>query len=170
MTYPISSNSQCNDQALIIEQAMPLDATHVHVPTLDEPITPPNDRETSAVLSPAQTKKRPMKGPSAWMERSSFKSHFQFAFTNGRKIATCKYCGKPFKEGESTGNLSKHITALHSTALKENKVSKMQTLDTMARRSKPLKMSDALTRQLQRNPVASCIGVYTTHCRRLPSF
>lgn len=150
MTCLAAPNERSDGEISIVEQTMPLNLIPRHDHSL-ECLTPPKDivpASTSSVTHPEQQ----LKNSSGWMERSSFKSHFQFFFPQGRKVARCNYCGKTYKEGESTGNLSKHITAVHSSVIREKKVFKLQTLDTLSKRSKSLRLTEALTRECNKNP------------------
>ncbi|QLG73540.1 hypothetical protein HG535_0F00500 [Zygotorulaspora mrakii] len=145
-----SLESSSDDEVTIVEQTMPLNTPLAHCSS-SEPLTPPNENVIASTSNANQSEQQ-KKITSGWMGRSSFKSHFQFFFKHGRKVARCNYCGKTYKEGESTGNLSKHITAVHRSVLKEKKVLKMQTLDTMSKSSKSLHLTEALIRECNKHP------------------
>lgn len=121
MTCLAAPNERSDGEISIVEQTMPLNL----IPRRDhslERLTPPKDIVPASTSSVTHSEQQ-LKNSSGWMERSSFKSHFQFFFPQGRKVARCNYCGKTYKEGESTGNLSKHITAVHSSVIREKKFS-----------------------------------------------
>ncbi|SCW03379.1 putative transposase of the Rover4 hAT-like family [Lachancea fermentati] len=54
--------------------------------------------------------------PSGWMLKSSLRSFFDVRVVDARKEARCIYCGKRYPERESTGNMAKHVRALHPAA------------------------------------------------------
>lgn len=98
------------------------------------------------------------KSQSGWMEKSRFRSYFTISYVAGRKTAACIYCGKVYKEGESTGNLSKHITNVHAVQYRprENRVSKKTAPDTgpAAKRTGSLQLSGRLAAEMRSNPGA----------------
>ncbi|SCV02085.1 putative transposase of the Rover4 hAT-like family [Lachancea mirantina] len=95
--------------------------------------------------------------PSGWMLKSSLRPFFEFPTINGKKFAQCLYCGKRYPEGESTGNLSKHIRHAHPAAFKNknnDKVKKSRTLDVFVRRSTALRVSSIIRDEYKKNPEA----------------
>ncbi|QLL34121.1 hypothetical protein HG536_0F04470 [Torulaspora globosa] len=152
------SGANTHATPIVIQQDMPFTKTS----SLSAPISSRSCPATPAEMirstpnTTLKVKKSPKKSPSRWMERSSFKIHFTLLNLNNKKRAKCIYCGKTFREGESTGNLSKHITAVHPSALKSKKPkgSNLKTLDMLPRRSKSLRLSESLVQECQKNPQA----------------
>ncbi|QLQ82447.1 hypothetical protein HG537_0H02090 [Torulaspora globosa] len=144
-------SNDSNDSSTIIEQKMPLTETSTARPGISSQSSSakPIEMIKTTTSSSLKVKNRVKKIGSRWMERSSFKKHFNFLYLNNRKRAKCIYCGKMFKEGESTGNLSKHITAVHPNVdkRKESKVSEVVPEDL-----KPLRLSGSLMQEVLENP------------------
>ncbi|SCU82201.1 putative transposase of the Rover5 hAT-like family [Lachancea sp. 'fantastica'] len=88
-----------------------------------------------------------------WMNRSRFRPYFNISLVGDSKIATCIYCGKDYKEGESTGNLSKHITNNHATEYKsrERAASKENTLTSLTSKERSLRLSARFASELNRD-------------------
>ncbi|CEP64862.1 putative transposase of the Rover hAT-like DNA transposon [Lachancea lanzarotensis] len=88
-----------------------------------------------------------------WMNRSRFRPYFNISLVGDSKIATCIYCGKDYKEGESTGNLSKHITNNHASEYKsrERAASKENTLTSLTSKERSLRLSTRFASELNRD-------------------
>ncbi|SCU91112.1 putative transposase of the Rover5 hAT-like family [Lachancea dasiensis] len=87
-----------------------------------------------------------------WMNRSRFRPYFKISISGDAKIASCIYCGKEYKEGESTGNLSKHITNNHAAEYKsrERAASKDTTLTSLTSKERSLRLSPKFVSELNR--------------------
>lgn len=149
------SGGSAHATAIVIQQNMPFTNTSslsAPIPSRSCPATPA-EMIASTTNTTLKVKNSPKKNPSRWMERSSFKIHFTLRYWNNEKRAGGVYCRKTFKEG-STRNLSKHITAVHPSALKSKKPkeSKDQALDMLPRRSKSLRLSESPVQECQKPP------------------
>ncbi|KAM3159583.1 putative transposase of the Rover hAT-like DNA transposon [Lachancea thermotolerans] len=78
-----------------------------------------------------------------WMLKSSLRSFFELKTLNGRREARCLHCDKRYPEGESTGNMAKHVRALHPAAwkAKEGKILKTPPRNVTFRRLESLRVS-----------------------------
>ncbi|SCU96195.1 putative transposase of the Rover5 hAT-like family [Lachancea mirantina] len=96
-----------------------------------------------------------------WMNRSKFKPHFNIGLAGNVKIATCIYCGKVYKEGESTGNLSKHITNNHLAEFKslEKSFTKDRVLELLCHKGRSLAIPSKLCAELK-----SDLGAFASVC------
>ncbi|SCV03201.1 putative transposase of the Rover4 hAT-like family [Lachancea mirantina] len=94
------------------------------------------------------------KATQGWMVKSSLLNFFDVKFKDGKKTANCKHCGKCYKEGESTGNLSKHVRALHPAAFRaqNGKISKTTVLDALLKKRKSLQISQSISSEFRKNP------------------
>ncbi|CUS23148.1 putative transposase of the Rover hAT-like DNA transposon [Lachancea quebecensis] len=88
-----------------------------------------------------------------WMLKSSLRSFFELKTLNGRKEARCLYCDKRYSEGESTGNMAKHVRALHPAAweTKDSNVLKVLPRDVALERLEPLRVSQWIADERRRN-------------------
>ncbi|SCU84410.1 putative transposase of the Rover5 hAT-like family [Lachancea nothofagi CBS 11611] len=88
-----------------------------------------------------------------WMNRSRFRPYFKISISGDSKVASCIYCGKEYKEGESTGNLSKHITNNHAVEYKsrERAASKESTLTSLTSKERSLRLSAKFVSELNRD-------------------
>lgn len=140
---------------VVIQQEMPLSRA------LNQPDpAPPNQCPATPAKSvvtvtdaPSAVRHGVKRSTSRWMERSSLKVHFNVLYVDNKKRAECVYCGKMFNEGESTGNLSKHVTAVHpnATRSKTNKVCKVQTQEMIPKELKSLQLCEPLMKELEEN-------------------
>ncbi|KAM3163247.1 putative transposase of the Rover hAT-like DNA transposon [Lachancea thermotolerans] len=91
--------------------------------------------------------------PNGWMNRSRFRPYFNISLVGDSKVASCVYCGKEYKEGESTGNLSKHITNNHAVEYKsrERAASKESTLTSLTSKERSLRLSSRFVAELNRD-------------------
>ncbi|SCV01968.1 putative transposase of the Rover4 hAT-like family [Lachancea mirantina] len=93
---------------------------------------------------------------SGWMLKSSLRPFFDFIAKDGERYALCKYCGKQYREGESTGNLAKHVRGQHRTAFEQanNRIGKGNVVHSLAkRRSTSLRLSRAIQEEFKQKPL-----------------
>lgn len=114
-------------------------------------VIPPGASEALVAGRPGA---EPAKAPSSngWMNRSRLRPYFNISLVGDAKVASCVYCGKEYKEGESTGNLSKHITNNHAVEYKsrERAVSKETTLTSLTSQGRSLRLSSRFVSELTR--------------------
>lgn len=72
-----------------------------------------------------------------WLERSKVKHLFNVSTLGTKKIASCVFCQKIYQEGESTGNLHKHVSHNHYLQYKEaqRKETKRRTLNSLTKKN-----------------------------------
>ncbi|CEP60768.1 putative transposase of the Rover4 hAT-like DNA transposon [Lachancea lanzarotensis] len=103
-----------------------------------------------------ETSEKPLESPkvSGWMLKSALRVFFEFPTINGKKFAQCLYCRRRYPEGESTGNLSKHIRNVHPAAFenRDKKVKKMRTLKAFVKRSNALRVSNIIKDEYEKCP------------------
>ncbi|CUS23744.1 LAQU0S11e03290g1_1 [Lachancea quebecensis] len=137
----------------VIEQQMPLMASPTPIrPVQSSPQTPTTvSRNSSTSATPSQN---PKKRENRWMLQSSVRSFFEITTKNGKKVASCIYCSKRYPEGESTGNLAKHLRSLHATAYeKKGLVKKTGGLAAFAKNRRSLKVDRLIWEEYKQNPV-----------------
>ncbi|SCU82889.1 putative transposase of the Rover4 hAT-like family [Lachancea mirantina] len=90
---------------------------------------------------------------SGWMPESTLEPFFEVFTVNGSQISKCRYCGKRYPEGESTGNMAKHARNVHSGvyASTNEKVKKARSLDTFSNR-RSLRLSQSIKNEYKLNP------------------
>ncbi|CEP64315.1 putative transposase of the Rover hAT-like DNA transposon [Lachancea lanzarotensis] len=140
----------------IIEQEMPTRAGSNLRPPLEAESSSGFDSEDSfsGTTGTNKTLSRLPKANQGWMGKSSLLVFFDITIVNGKKTAHCKHCRKPYKEGDSTGNMSKHIRGVHPAAFKahKGKVVKNKELNFAAKKkTKTLRISKAIQNEHKRN-------------------
>lgn len=90
---------------------------------------------------------------SKWLEKSKFRPHFTIRVINDEKTAACKYCGKVYRQGDSTSNIARHISITHVAHYKayEKKCRRNSNLDTLSRKTRALPLAEDLVDEIRYN-------------------
>lgn len=90
---------------------------------------------------------------SKWLEKSKFRPHFTICIINDEKTTACKYCGKVYRQDDSTSNIACHISITHAARYKayEKKCRRNSNLDTLSGKTRALPLAEDLVDEIRYN-------------------